>query len=402
MQLNFKIKDDHIQLLNAAIMPINKSVNYLTAAFDFDDVWDGTRVTAVFCGRNNAPVSVLLDGITNICVIPWEALQSDVLKVSAYGIKENNGMTVRITSNTVELKLDKAGPVEGAEPATPSFTSWEQVVSRINDIEAGIVTDGSIGIAKLGDDVMQILNGKAEQSNLNETNEDIKDLEATIESINSDIIELSNSIDAKIAEAKSIIPKRYIVSELPTTDIDENGTYLVPANEPNTDNIYTEYAYINNAWEIIGNPFEVDLSGYATQNDLTQSHDSLHSEIESGLGQLSNEIYTELNTKENRISIDTVSDTEYSACFNNNVQYRLGELTSLTINLPDNISDDYISSVIFTSGATATNLIYPDTIKMLGEDCIECIFTPAANKRYEVIVSYDGVNVVGVVGGYAV
>lgn len=111
---------------------------------------------------------------------------------------------------------------------------------------------------------------------------------------------------------------------------------------------------------------------------------------------------TELNTKENRISIDTVSDTEYSACFNNNVQYRLGELTSLTLNLPDNIPDDYISSVIFTSGATATNLIYPDTIKMLGEDCIDCVFTPAANKRYEVIVSYDGVNVVGVVGGYAI
>lgn len=228
------------------------------------------------------------------------------------------------------------------------------------------------------------------------------DTYATKTQIETGLAQLSNSIDTKIAEAKSIIPKRYIVSELPTTNIDENGTYLVPANEPNTDNIYTEYAYINNAWEIIGSPFEVDLSGYATQNDLIQSHDSLHSEIESGLTDLSNEIYTELNTKENRISIDTVSDTEYSACFNNNVQYRLGELTSLTLNLPDNISDDYISSVIFTSGATATNLIYPDTIKMLGEDCIDCIFTPAANKRYEVIVSYDGVNVVGVVGGYAV
>ena len=308
MQLNFKIKDDHIQLLNAAITPINKSVNYLTAAFDFDDVWDGTRVTAVFCGRNNSPVSVLLDGLTNICVIPWEALQSDILKVSAYGIKENNGMTVRITSNTVELKLDKAGPVEGAEPATPSFTSWEQVVSRINDIEAGIVTDGSIGIAKLGDDVMQILNGKAEQSNLSETNEDIKGLKTTIESLTDDIMGLSVSLEEK--------------------------------------------------------------------EDMIHIHTLDKGELEQAM--------------------------VYGQELSDHLQYRCGEVTSLTLNLPNNTSDDYISSVIFTSGATATNLVYPDTIKMLGEDCIDCVFTPVANKRYEVIISYDGVNFVGVVGGYGV
>ena len=74
------------------------------------------------------------------------------------------------------------------------------------------------------------------------------DTYATKTQIETGLAQLSNSIDTKIAEAKSIIPKRYIVSELPTTNIDENGTYLVPANEPNTDNIYTEYAFPVPLW----------------------------------------------------------------------------------------------------------------------------------------------------------
>lgn len=527
MQLNFKIKDDHIQLLNATVTPVNKSVNYLTAAFDIDDAWDGARVTAVFCGRSNDPVSVLLDGITNICVIPWEALQSDVLKVSAYGMKENNGQTVRITSNTVELRLDKAGPVQGAEPLTPSFTSWEQVVSRINDIEAGVVPAGSIGMEKLDDELQNKINTKADKQTESGGFAGGRDAQAydgggavgsgaysgegfaggkeawacgletdyetggffqfPIDSIQlgsginskpktfqvytyrmmnadgtipyerygaavdekiaaaksqhtADIENLSKSIDTKIAEAKSIIPKRYIVSELPTADIDENGTYLVPADEPNTDNVYTEYAYINGKWEIIGNPEKVDLSDYYTTqavddmlsykyDDNTyvswvdESGEIVKSKSANMYGVItksakmfdsSSDVLTtvsknvvdainELNSgKSDKSTITTSAETDLTVTLAHNTETRCGEVTSMTLTLPSTTADDYISSIVFTSGATPANLVYPDTIKMIGEGCIDGVFTPAANKRYEVIVSYDGANIVGVVGGYAI
>jgi hypothetical protein len=558
MQLNFKIKDDHIQLLNATVTPVNKSVNYLTAAFDIDDAWDGARVTAVFCGRSNDPVSVLLDGITNICVIPWEALQSDVLKVSAYGIKENDGQTVRITSNTVELRLDKAGPVQGAEPLTPSFTSWEQVVSRINDIEAGVVPAGSIGMEKLDDELQNKINTKADKQNVSGGFAGGRDADAydgggavgnsarvivgggavgqsasadsggaigksarsntggavgqsayantggavgqnaraelsggavgqnaittdgfaggkdaKCEDSNgapTDAIQLGTgtnvtaktlqvydyklmnadgtipyerygaAVDTKIAEAKSIIPKRYIVSELPTTDIDENGTYLVPADEPNTDNVYTEYAYINNAWEIIGNPEKVDLSDYYTTqavddmlsykyDDNTyvswvdESGEIVKSKSANMYGVItksakmfdsSSDVLTtvsknvvdainELNSgKSDKPTITTSAETDLTVTLAHNTETRCGEVTSMTLTLPSTTADDYISSIVFTSGVTPTNLVYPDTIKMIGEGCIDGVFTPAASKRYEVIVSYDGANVVGVVGGYAI
>ena len=220
-----------------------------------------------------------------------------------------------------------------------------------------------------------------------------------------DIESLSKSIDTKIAEAKSIIPKRYIVSELPTTDIDENGTYLVPADEPNTDNIYTEYAYINNAWEIIGNPEKVDLSDYYTKTEVNGKLSTINSEL-SGLEETSNghsNAITQLeNNAEIKPTITTSTETDLTVTLAHNTETRCGEVTSLTLTLPSTTADDYISSIVFTSGATPTNLVYPDTIKMIGEGCIDGVFTPAASKRYEVIVSYDGANVVGVVGGYAI
>ena len=248
------------------------------------------------------------------------------------------------------------------------------------------------------------------------------------------------AVDTKIAEAKSIIPKRYIVSELPTTDIDENGTYLVPADEPNTDNVYTEYAYINGKWEIIGNPEKVDLSDYYTTqavddmlsykyDDNTyvswvdESGEIVKSKSANMYGVItksakmfdsSSDVLTtvsknvvdainELNSgKSDKPTITTSAETDLTVTLAHNTETRYGEVTSMTLTLPSTTADDYISSIVFTSGATPTNLVYPDTIKMIGEGCIDGVFTPAASKRYGVIVSYDGANIVGVVGGYAI
>lgn len=43
-----------------------------------------------------------------------------------------------------------------------------------------------------------------------------------------------------------------IVEELPTEDIKENTLYIVPRENPDTDNIYDEYLYSNGAWEKVG------------------------------------------------------------------------------------------------------------------------------------------------------
>ena len=49
-----------------------------------------------------------------------------------------------------------------------------------------------------------------------------------------------------------------IVQTLPTTDIETNAIYLLLKSSGSTGNIYTEYAYINSQWEILGDT-QVDI-----------------------------------------------------------------------------------------------------------------------------------------------
>lgn len=67
----------------------------------------------------------------------------------------------------------------------------------------------------------------------------------------------------------SSIPKFAIevVNSLPTTNISSTTVYLLlTSNE--TQNLYTEYIYVNDAWEKLGSQ-TLDLSGYALKSDIT-------------------------------------------------------------------------------------------------------------------------------------
>ena len=72
--------------------------------------------------------------------------------------------------------------------------------------------------------------------------------------------------------------KRLVVQTLPTQDIDTNTIYMVLKSVPTTNNIYDEYMYINNAWELIGST-EVNLSNYYTKSETYSQ-----TEIDTALG----------------------------------------------------------------------------------------------------------------------
>ena len=55
-----------------------------------------------------------------------------------------------------------------------------------------------------------------------------------------------------------------VVAQLPTQDISETTIYLVPSSNPETENAYDEFIYVNNTWEQVGST-AVDLSGYYTK-----------------------------------------------------------------------------------------------------------------------------------------
>ena len=62
--------------------------------------------------------------------------------------------------------------------------------------------------------------------------------------------------------------KREVVQTLPTQDIQIDTIYMVPKTTAVSNNVYDEYMYINNAWELIGTT-EVDLSNYLAKDNST-------------------------------------------------------------------------------------------------------------------------------------
>ena len=57
-----------------------------------------------------------------------------------------------------------------------------------------------------------------------------------------------------------------VVQALPTQNIQEHTVYFVPKTGE-TNDVYDEYIYVNNAWEMIGNT-QIDLSNYATKSEI--------------------------------------------------------------------------------------------------------------------------------------
>ena len=58
-----------------------------------------------------------------------------------------------------------------------------------------------------------------------------------------------------------------VVQQLPTTDISTTTIYFTPKQNPVSPNIYDEYVYVNNSWELIGTT-QIDLSDYYTKTQV--------------------------------------------------------------------------------------------------------------------------------------
>lgn len=82
--------------------------------------------------------------------------------------------------------------------------------------------------------------------------------------------EILNQKVADISALQSAIAgalHREIVASLPTTDIDTATIYMILNGTSATENVYDEYMYVNNAWELIGTS-ATDLTNYYTKAEV--------------------------------------------------------------------------------------------------------------------------------------
>ena len=80
-------------------------------------------------------------------------------------------------------------------------------------------------------------------------------------------------LDQKVADVTALQQAvagalhRQIVASLPTTDIDPNTIYMILSGTSATENVYNEFMYVNNAWELIGTS-ATDLTNYYTKSEV--------------------------------------------------------------------------------------------------------------------------------------
>lgn len=106
-----------------------------------------------------------------------------------------------------------------------------------------------------------------------------------------------------------------------------------------------------------------------TGDKLTSAH---MQHIEDGINNAHTTINTETNT-----NIQLVD----------NIEFRRGIIATLNISLPETLNDDFVSSVVFTSGSSATAVTLPGGIIIQGDNNS---FTANANTRYNLLFWYDG------------
>lgn len=121
-----------------------------------------------------------------------------------------------------------------------------------------------------------------------------------------DVTKRVNELRADVYEHISAVPKFavVVVDTLPTEDISNTTVYLVRDNETDS-NLYTEYIYVNNTWEILGTQsINVDLTEYAKTEDVPTKTSQLENDSGFITETALDEIKAELNNINGSLAIN--------------------------------------------------------------------------------------------------
>ena len=208
---------------------------------------------------------VISGATTNGEEIELEMELSDVIEIEGGGSSNYNDLTNKPKINNVELIGNKTTSDLGL------------------DIEAGDGLkreDNTMSVDIDANSILEFNNHKlsADTSGLQPTISGGNGIDVSSDVVSVDLLNGESVLGFSNGKLKSDLSAYYtkaeidqmisadlkfeVVQTLPSTP-DTHTIYLVPKSTSETNNIYDEYMYINNAWELIGTT-EVDLSNYQT------------------------------------------------------------------------------------------------------------------------------------------
>lgn len=194
-----------------------------------------------FIGSND--ISELGDGTLSGAILDVESNKQDTLTFDA---SPTSGSTNPVTSGGVYTALENVEiDVDNALDSTSENPVQNKVLKAIFDNKQDVLTAGTrIEIT----------------SNIISAESEIDDT-----STGNNKTWSASKIMRYIASLNHLTFE--IVNELPISDISTSTIYLVLKTTAETSNVYTEYMYINNNWEILGDT-SVDLDNYYTSDEV--------------------------------------------------------------------------------------------------------------------------------------
>lgn len=190
---------------------------------------------------------------------------------------------VSTDSNTDTVETELQLPIhvmgEGGSPDLSKYltkTYAEEVYAKTEDIpekvselknDAGYITKDDIPSVELPDNLVTMdeltkYQPKGDYATTDQLNGKQDALTA------GDGISIANNVISCTLDTSLYV----VVSELPSVGV-ANKIYLIESNESGEQNIYTEYAYINDEWEKLGQyRAEINLSPYLTKEDAESTY----------------------------------------------------------------------------------------------------------------------------------
>ena len=171
------------------------------------------------------------------------------------------GTVVLMNNNSKDYKsiATFTAQVTGIENNKVNYTLIDATVFHDGDLDKTVdILQNRMGVAE--SDISEL---KMEQG---ETQTKLDNLAGDVSSNNKQITALQNRLDT--------FSLYEIVDSLPTTDIDANKLYLVPATSTEDGNILEEWLWAGNKWELVGTKkVDIDLTPYAKKDDVIAKTD---------------------------------------------------------------------------------------------------------------------------------
>ncbi len=140
-------------------------------------------------------------------------------------------------------------------------------------------------------------------------------------------------------------------------------------------------SYLYNGYLLVASESGIDTSLFAKQRDFSLL-EGIVNDLDIELDNAVRDIENQLSLKESSISV--VTETTEKVALKNKTEHNLGLRTSIVLELPTEIPNDFECIVNFRSGTVATTFDSPNTIIFTQDDCYKGVLTPISNRIYEI------------------